>query len=161
VKARKNRGNKPAGVGPSIGVLMFVAHRAMEQRIVDVIRAAGYTDTTLAQGRVFARIGQDGTRLTDLAEMAQVTKQTASFLVDQLEKGGYVERVADPTDGRARLVRISAKGRQAQAVAAREEQAIYREWEEHLGARDMARLADILQRLREVTDPYRELDPAR
>ena len=145
---------------PSIGVLMFVAHRAMEQRIVDVIRAAGYTDTTLAQGRVFARIGEHGTRLTDLAEMAQVTKQTASFLVDQLEKGGYVERVADPTDGRARLVRISARGRQVQAVAAQEEQAIYREWEAHLGTRDMGRLADILQRLREVTDPYRDLDPA-
>ena len=144
---------------PGIGVLMFAAHRAMEQRIVDVIRAAGYTDTTLAQGRVFARIGEHGTRLTDLAEMAQVTKQTASFLVDQLEKGGYVERVADPTDGRARLVRISARGRQVQAVAAQEEQAIYREWEAHLGACDMARLADIMQRLREVTDPYRDLDP--
>jgi DNA-binding MarR family transcriptional regulator len=144
---------------PGIGVLMFAAHRAMEQRIVDAIRAAGYPDTTPAQGRVFARIGEDGTRLTDLAEMAQVTKQTASFLVDQLEKGGYVERVADPTDGRARLVRISVRGRQVQAVAAQEEQAIYREWEAHLGTRDMGRLADILQRLREVTDPYRDLDP--
>ena len=37
--------------GPGIGVLMFVAHREMEQRIVGVIRAAGYTDATLAQGR--------------------------------------------------------------------------------------------------------------
>ena len=144
---------------PSLGVLMFVAHRAMEQRIVDVVRAAGYTDTTLAQGRVFARIGEDGTRLGDLADMAQVTKQTASFLVDQLERGGYVERVADPTDGRARLVRISARGRRVQATAAREEQAIYREWEQHLGARDMARLTDIMHRLRAVTDPYRDLDP--
>ena len=147
--------------GPSLGVLMFVAHRAMEQRITAAMRAAGYTDATLAQGRVFARIGENGTRLGDLAEMAQVTKQTTSFLVDQLEKSGYVDRVADPSDGRARLVRISAKGRRAQAIAAREEAAIYREWEELLGAEDMARLTDIMGRLREVTDPYRDLDPVR
>ena len=145
--------------GPGIGVLLFVAHREMEQRIVGVIRAAGYTDATLAQGRLFARIGEDGTRLGDLAEMAQVTKQTASFLVDRLEKGGWVERVVDPRDARARLVRISPKGREVQAIAAREEQAIYREWEQHLGAEDMDRLADILTRLREVTDPYRDVDP--
>ena len=91
--------------------------------------------------------------------MAQVTKQTASFLVDQLEKGGWVERVVDPSDARARLVRISPKGREVQAIAAREEQAIYREWEQHLGAKDMDRLTDILSRLRDVTDPYRDLDP--
>jgi DNA-binding MarR family transcriptional regulator len=145
---------------PGIGVLMFVAHRAMEQRITSVLRRSGFADATLAQGRVFARIGEGGTRLGDLAEMAQVTKQTASFLVDRLEQGGYVERVPDPTDARARLVRISARGRKAQQVAAREERAIYREWTEHLGAEDMARLADILGRLREVTDAYRDLDPS-
>lgn len=145
--------------GPSVGVLMFVAHRAMEQRIAGVVRAAGFSDATLAQGRLFARIGEGGTRLGDLAEMAQVTKQTASFLVDRLEAGGYVERVADPADGRARLVRISAKGREVQAVAAREEQSIYDEWEHHLGTEDMQRLVDIMNRLRQVTDPYRDLDP--
>jgi DNA-binding MarR family transcriptional regulator len=144
---------------PSLGVLMFVAHRAMEQRIMAAIRGAGYPDATLAQGRVFARIGEDGTRLGDLAEMAQVTKQTASFLVDRLQESGFVERVTDPSDGRARLVRISARGREVQAVAAREEREIYREWEAHLGSRDMERLRSIMGRLREVTDPYRDLDP--
>lgn len=144
---------------PSVGVLLFVAQRAVEQRVLAALHAAGFDDTTVAQGRVFARIGEDGTRLTDLAEMAQVTKQTAAFLVDRLERSGYVERVPDPSDARARLVRISARGRQALAVAAREERAVYEEWEEHLGARDMRRLTDIMGRLREVTDPYRALDP--
>ncbi|HET6967581.1 MAG TPA: MarR family winged helix-turn-helix transcriptional regulator [Ornithinibacter sp.] len=147
--------------GPSVGVLMFVAQRAIEQRVLAAVHAAGFDDTTVAQGRVFARIGEDGTRLTDLAEMAQVTKQTAAFLVQRLELSGYVERVPDPTDARARLVRISPRGREALAVAAREERAIYGEWAEHLGARDMQRLTEIMGRLREVTDPYRDLDAAR
>lgn len=144
---------------PSVGVLMFVAHRAIEQRVLAALHAAGFDDSTLAQGRVFARIGEDGTRLTDLAEMAQVTKQTASFLVDQLVRGGYVERVADPLDARARLVRIAPRGRRAQELAVGAEAEVYAEWEAHLGVREMARLRGLMGRLREVTDPYRDLDP--
>ena len=144
---------------PGIGVLMFVAHRAMEQRVLAAIHAGGHAEATMAQGRLFARIGDSGTRLTDLAEMAQVTKQTASFLVDQLERAGFVTREPDPRDARARLVVISAKGREVQRLAAEEERAVYEEWRAHLGDSDFRRLEDVLGRLREVTDPYRHLDP--
>ncbi|HSO63933.1 MAG TPA: MarR family winged helix-turn-helix transcriptional regulator [Ornithinibacter sp.] len=145
---------------PSVGVLMFVAHRAIEQHVLGALHAAGFDDATVAQGRVFARIGEGGTRLTDLAEMAQVTKQTAAFLVDRLERSGYVERVPDPSDARARLVRIAPRGQLAQECAARAEREVEAEWEAHLGVREMARLRGLMGRLREVTDPYRELDPA-
>ncbi|HYN28277.1 MAG TPA: MarR family transcriptional regulator [Dermatophilaceae bacterium] len=141
---------------PNVGVLMFVAHRAMEQRVVAALQASGFEDITSAQGRIFARIGENGTRLTDLAEMAQVTKQTASFLVDRLEHGGYVERVPDGSDARAKLVRIAPRGRAAQARAAQVEEEIEAEWEAHLGAADLERLRSILARLREATDPYRD-----
>lgn len=90
--------------------MLFVAYRAMETRAMTAAKDAGYTDITLAQARIGQRIGPEGTRLTDLAERAQVTKQTAGFLVDQLERAGYVERVPDPADGRARLIRLSARG---------------------------------------------------
>lgn len=145
---------------PNVGVLMFVAHRAMEQRVLAALHEAGFGDATMAQGRVFARIGEHGTRLTDLAEMAQVTKQTAAFLVDRLERAGYVERTPDPTDARARLVRIAERGRAAQAVAAVAEREVEAQWEAHLGTRDMTRLRTLMGRLRDVTDPYRDLDPA-
>lgn len=138
---------------PHVGVLFFVAHRAMEQRVLAAVVDAGH-DVTVAQARVFARIGRDGTRLGELAEASRVTKQTAGFLVDQLEKGGYVERVPDPTDARARLVRIAARGRAVQRIAARVEAQIDKEWTAHLGARDMAQLRSSMERLREITDPY-------
>jgi len=144
---------------PGVAVLFFVAHRALEQRVLAALHRAGY-EVTVAQGRVFARIGPDGTRLTDLAEMAQVTKQSAGFLVDQLEKAGYVERVADPTDARARLVRIAARGRAVQALAATVEAEVEAEWARHLGEAQMTRLRLLMGRLREVTDPYAE-DPRR
>lgn len=139
---------------PNVGVLLFVAHRSMEQRVLAAVQQAGF-DVTVAQGRLFARIGPDGTRLTDLAEMAQITKQTAGFLVDQLERGAYVERVPDPTDARARLVQIAPRGRAAQTVAAKVEAEVEAEWTNHLGAREMDRLRRAMRRLREITDPYR------
>jgi DNA-binding MarR family transcriptional regulator len=138
---------------PHVGVLFFVAHRAVEQRVLQAAQAAGHP-VTQAQGRVAARIGPDGTRLTELAAAAQVTKQTAGFLVDQLEKAGYVERVPDPTDARARLVRLAARGLEVVVLARAVEAQVRAEWEQHLGHDDYAQLEDLMARLREITDPY-------
>lgn len=138
----------------NVPLLMFIAHRSAEAQIMAWMADAGFDDVTLAQARVFARISPEGTRLTDLAEQAQITKQSAGFLVDQLEKAGYVARVPDPEDARARLVTISARGEAAQAEARRAEAAVVRAWEEHLGARRMDELQKALTLLREITDPY-------
>lgn len=134
-------------------LLMFVAHRYAEERILKAVREAGH-QLTLAQARVGARIAEDGIRLTDLAAQAQITKQSAGALVDQLEAAGYVERVRDPSDSRARLVRLSDQGRAARRLARREEQRIRREWTEHLGSARMEALEDALTSLREITDPW-------
>ena len=141
--------------GLNLGLLCYFPHRAMEARVFAALAAAGFDDVTVAQGRVFQRIGPQGTRLTDLAEQARVTKQTAGFLVDQLERTGYVQRVPDPADGRARLVVIAARGRAAVAVARVVEGEVEAEWEAHLGPGVAAQLRSALERLREITDPYR------
>jgi DNA-binding MarR family transcriptional regulator len=139
----------------NIGLLLFIPYRALETRVFAALAAAGFDDVTPAQGRVFQRIDPEGTRLTALAERAQVTKQTAGFLVDQLEKAGYVERVPDPSDARARLVRVAPRGAKAVSATAGVIDEIEAEWEAHLGAQRMARLRETLADLREITDPYR------
>ncbi|NKY88949.1 MarR family winged helix-turn-helix transcriptional regulator [Nocardia veterana] len=133
---------------------MFIPYRAMEARVFGALSAAGFTDLTLAQARLVARLGPDGTRLTELAEQAQVTKQTAGALVDQLERGGYVERIPDPSDGRARLIRLAPRGARAAAVANSTAARVQDEWAAHLGPRRMEQLRAALDRLREITDPY-------
>ena len=138
----------------NLALLCFVAYRATENRVLTDLAAAGFGDITVAQGRVFARIDPDGTRLTDLAERAQVTKQTAGFLVDQLERADYVRRVPDPRDARARLVRISERGLAAVEVARRTEAEVEAEWTRHLGRASATQLRRALTRLREITDPY-------
>jgi DNA-binding MarR family transcriptional regulator len=136
------------------GLLLYIPYRSLENRVFDALAKAGYDDITVAQMKIMQRIGPDGTRLTDLAEQAQVTKQTAGFLVDQLERAGWVERAPDPTDKRARLVRIAARGKQAIPIADAAVAEVEAEWEAHLGARRMAQLRRTLTKLREITDPY-------
>jgi DNA-binding MarR family transcriptional regulator len=136
------------------GLLCYIASRAMETRVYEALAAAGFDDFTLAQGRVAARIGPNGTRLTDLAEQARITKQSAGFLVNQLERAGYVRRVPDPADARARLVQIAPRGEAMIAVARTVEAEVEAEWTRHLGKRAASQLRSALTRLREITDPY-------
>lgn len=137
-----------------VATLMLIAYRAMDERVISAMREAGY-DITVAQARLAQRIAEDGSRLVDLAEQAQVTKQTASMLVAALEREGFVERVPDPTDGRARLIRFTPAG-QAAADRAREVvMSVEQEWNEHLGPRLASALREALMSLRELVDPYR------
>ncbi len=140
----------------NLGLLCFIPYRAMESRVMDALVAAGFDDITTAQSRIFQRVGRNGTRLTELAESAHVTKQTAAFLVDALDRAGYVRRVPDPSDGRARLVCVAERGAAAIAAARRVEAQVEAEWTAHLGRRDADRLRQILTRLQQITDPYGE-----
>ena len=137
----------------NLGVLCFYPYRAMETRVLTVLADAGH-QLTLAQARLLQRVASQGSRLTDLAAQAQVTKQSAGFLVDQLQRQGYVERVPDPRDGRARLIRPARRGLEAAALAAPVVAAIEAEWTAHLGEEAMAALRSALTRLREITDPW-------
>lgn len=142
-------------VEPSIGQLCYTVHQAMETEVFAAVVAAGFDDITLAQARLVARIEPAGTRLTALADQARVTKQTAGFLVDQLERAGYVQRVPDPADARARLVRVAPRGWAALDVAATTTRRIEADWAARLGSGDVDQLRRILNRLREVVDPRR------
>ena len=140
----------------NLGLLCFYPARAMEFRVFEALAEAGFADLSIAQGRVAARIGPGGTRVTELAEQAGVTKQTAGYLVDQLERAGYVRRVPDPTDARARLVQIAERGVAVREVAKATEAEVEAEWAAHLGPRVTDQLRRALTRLRDVVDPFME-----
>ena len=143
----------------STGWLMFISFRAAEDRIFAALAAAGFGDITRAQGRLLAGIDLDGTRLVVLAERARIPKQTALALVNGLEAAGYVERVPDPTDGRARLVRLTERGRSALPFAVAEEERIEAGWRERLGRRRLDELRETLWDLALSADP--QLRPER
>lgn len=137
-----------------IATLMVIAYRAMDDRVIRAMRDEGFT-VTVAQSRIGQRIADDGSRLSELAEQAQVTKQTASLLVAALERAGMVERVPDPADGRARLIRFTPKGLAASRRARELVMGVEQEWNDYLGPELAASLREALTRLRDITDPYR------
>ena len=139
----------------NIGLLLFLPYRALEARVFAGLAAAGFHDFTPAQARVFQRIAPQGSRLTDLAAQAGITKQSAGFLVDQLEHAGYVERVPDPEDRRARLVRVTERGARSVEASRAIVAQVEAEWTDHLGERRIGQLREILTDLREITDPWR------
>ena len=133
---------------------MFIASRAAAERIFRAGHDAGFDDLTIAQSRLAMGVDVEGTRLSVLAERAQIAKQTATALVDKLERAGYVERVPDPSDGRARLVKMTSRAEAALPIARAEEDRIEAEWRAHLGDELMDQLRHALTSLRDITDPY-------
>ena len=138
----------------SSGWLMFIGFRAAEDRIIAALAEAGYADITRAQARLLAGIDLDGTRLVVLADRARIPKQTALALVNGLEAAGYVERGPDPSDGRARLIRLTARSRGVLPVAIAEEARIEADWQALLGVRRMRALRSALWELALNADPH-------
>jgi DNA-binding MarR family transcriptional regulator len=112
-------------------------HRRLEEE--------GYPDIRQAHGCVFRFVDDEGSRLTDLAERSGLTKQAVGEVVDHLEPLGYVERAPDPVDGRAKIIRLTQRGREAQEVAARTFGEIERRWGEEVGPERMAGLRETLE----------------
>ncbi len=102
--------------------------------------AAGFSDVRGAHGCVFGNIDPNGMRLTELADRAAMTKQAVGEAVSDLEGLGYAERVADPSDGRAKIIRLTDRGRAAQAAGFAVIADIEQEWVQRFGA---SRVADM------------------
>ncbi len=104
-----------------------------------------YSDIRITHGCVFGNIDPDGTRLTDLAERARMTKQSVGEVTSDLEQRGYVERVPDPNDGRAKIIRLTERGRAAQTLGVGLIEEIEQEWAERFGAERVAALREALE----------------
>ncbi len=89
----------------------------MADEITERLDATGYPSTPPPYHTVFENLDPEGTRLTVLAKRAGLTHQSMGELVQELERRGYVERVPDPSDGRARLVRLTDEGREVVRTA--------------------------------------------
>ena len=135
----------------NLGLLLFIPYRHLEQAVLDAVRRAGH-DIPLNQARVFQRIDARGSRLSQLAEASQLPKQTVGSIVDQLEKAGYVRRVPDPDDARARLVVVAERGREAVALGAPVLEEVEANWRAHLGEARYRTLRTILEELVAITD---------
>jgi DNA-binding MarR family transcriptional regulator len=78
--------------------------------VVELLAESGHHEITQSHINATRHLDVEGTRLTEMAQRAAMTKQSMSELVEQLEEKGLVTRRADPLDGRARLVCFTPAG---------------------------------------------------
>lgn len=134
--------------GTDLARLLLEAHRALGAEFVAYLQERGYPDARPAHAAVAINIDRrSGTRLTELARRARISKQGMMLLVDDLEERGYVRRVRDPEDGRAKVVRLTARGRRYVAETRRAVQALEGRARRELGDRRYEALRAALEQL--------------
>lgn len=94
----------------NIGRLLNNAVRRFEARVLELMSERGHAETRISHVSLTRNLDVDGTRLTELARRASMSKQAMGELVDQCVELGLVDRLADPSDGRARIVKFTRAG---------------------------------------------------
>jgi DNA-binding MarR family transcriptional regulator len=104
------------GNGPLIGGLLRLAWERVRRDIDTGVREAGFDDLNSAHLAPFRYNGPDGQRPSRIAEQMGITKQSLNDLLRHLESTGYLNLLPDPDDSRARLVRLTPRGRALHAA---------------------------------------------
>lgn len=131
----------------TLPALMDLAAEAMFVDFRKLLEESGITDVRPTHGCVFRFVHGDGMRLTELASRAGLTKQSVGEIVDDLADLGYLERYPDPTDKRAKLIRLTKKGDEAQRIGFSLFAQLESEWAETFGADRIAALRTLLEEI--------------
>lgn len=97
--------------------LLLDAFRAFENHLAGVLTANGFTDVTTGNFNVLRHLNPEGIHLSALARDAQISKQAIGKMIKEIEAKGYVEVIPDPSDGRAKFVRFTARGEKMISLA--------------------------------------------
>jgi DNA-binding MarR family transcriptional regulator len=121
---------------------------AMVQKLRARMAAAGHPDIREGYGCVFGFIDlENGSRLTELAASAGLTKQAVGEAVTELEQLGYVTRTPDPQDGRAKIIKLTDLGLDVVIKGRRIFSQIESEWAEQIGPELVASLREAVTRI--------------
>jgi len=140
----------------TMGALLRLPYEKLQQQTYGALAAQGYSDIRPAHSSVFRHILPAGSRLTELAERAQMTKQSMSYLVNSLAESGYVDFVPDAEDGRAKLVCLTQRGQEFQRALVDLSQQIELDMAEQLGVEQIKQLRSLLEQLSDLLEPSNE-----
>lgn len=138
---------------PHIGLLLGEVVRSMEADLQRHLLEAGHADVRPSHFAVFRHMRPGGLPLTELADRAQLTKQSVGELVTYLESRGYLRRDPDPRDGRVRIIKLTARGERSRVAAFEAFATIEAAWAERVGSRRVADLRTTLALIAELDPP--------
>ncbi len=126
------------GRGNTLGFLLREVYEALQQEVYAAVAADGHGAVREAHSPVLRHLPPQGARVADLARAAGYAKQSMSYLVDDLAELGYVVIGQDPRDGRAKLVRLTARGRSLVEKLVAHSEAAERRLAARIGANSVA-----------------------
>jgi DNA-binding MarR family transcriptional regulator len=138
--------NIPVDQVPLPGLLDMASEALFAEFRLDLVEV-GYGDIRPTHGCVFRFVREEGMRLTELATFAGMTKQSIGEIVDDLADRGYVERFPDPADRRAKLIRLTEKGEQAQAMGLTLFAKLNQRLADRYGADRLAEMRELLEEI--------------
>ena len=129
--------NSPAGPEPFgpplIGALLRMPWEAVQEHMLARLQAEGFTDFDASYLTVFRYPSPQGERPSELAARRRISKQALNHLLGQLEHRGYLEREADPEDGRSKRIRLTPRGTDAITVIRQAVTEMEEAWARRLG----------------------------
>jgi DNA-binding MarR family transcriptional regulator len=142
--------NRPEGErSPYVGAMLGGVWQWVRDQLYAGVVAAGYGDLNAAHVGLWRYPGLEGQRPSHLADRVGITKQSVNDLLAHLEQHGYLLRVPDSADGRARVIRLTSKGRKLEQTIYAEAGAAQLRIAEILGPRRFAQLQRSLELLTE------------
>lgn len=138
--------------GPRIaGLLSLATEQALAAINGEV--APRHPELRLAHLQIFRFGSIEGRRVTELASLMRMTKQSMHELVGHLERHGYLRREPDPADVRARVIRLSGRGAELEGQIVGASARLHLAWHEKIGSRRFSALWSALQEITGRSDP--------
>jgi DNA-binding MarR family transcriptional regulator len=146
--------------GPPLARLFAIAYRMLIDSLHERLQAQGWTGVRPAFGFVLLAARGQPTSVTELASLMGTTKQAASKLVDAMVTGGYIQRGADPQDGRHRPVHLTTRGEELLCSVEQIYAELEEDWAKAIGASHVQRMRrDLMRVLTDANDG--QLPPVR
>ncbi|HKW26242.1 MAG TPA: MarR family transcriptional regulator [Terriglobales bacterium] len=127
--------------------MLRVPGQAIHRRIIRELNAAGFEELRLPHMAVLQFPGPDGVRPGSLAERAGMSKQAMNQLLRSLEHLGYIVRSDAPNERRARIIRLTKRGRAAYSKIHDILRQVESEWSDELGPQSFSQLKRLLFRV--------------
>lgn len=127
--------------------LFEIAKDAFFEDFRDELEQTEFGEIRPTHGCVFRFVRGEGMRLTALANLAGMTKQSVGEVVDDLVARGYVKRIPDPEDKRAKLICLTERGERAQATGLALFAKVEEQWKERYGAERIQQLRKLLEEI--------------
>jgi DNA-binding MarR family transcriptional regulator len=139
-------------MGTPLPALLGAAKDRVLEQLHDRLAEEGFGDLRHKHGLVFRFVDEEGCRLTDLADRSALTKQAIGELISELEQLDYLERAPAQDDRRAKIIRLTERGRKTRAASARILGEIEQGWAARFGDDEVTTLRHILEEIAHPTN---------